>query len=515
MRKIIGRLIKAIGIDIQRVLTIEIFLKKTVLFFLTLAQLLLWKILTKISRKLAGQCNILSGLLALLKKKHITERQFDVMVNTYFGIKNQSNVLLSFRNLYFGSIYKLKSIKKTSLACYKKIVTTLYKYPCWYSYIYIVGRWYAKIISLLPPIQSVKMNAPQRSILIYSKMHFDPDNDYTDRPLAQSSASNLARHLYASLSDTEIYYRDQREALIKDSGADIVLGIVSKSFITYAKDNPNAKKIIFLVNSHPLYRTWVMQKEANLRKKFIPSHEYVSPFTIIRCLYEATDIVLIGNDSIKNTYYEYGCKKRILLINSGVNSDLLTPLPALRPQERVRVLFSASDLGVRKGIFRLISLWDHFSKSIVYTDTELIIVGKVTNFKSEIQDFVKRHPNVHIKGWVDSNTPEYLKILQSSHIILSLSLEEGQVGCVLEAMSTGAIPIITQESGIPIEHKKNGYVINDYPKQESDVIHYIERLCSDKSLLEPLHKASRTYIMENHTWGTFVSEIRKIIYASN
>lgn len=385
--------------------------------------------------------------------------------------------------------------------------------PTWHILIYISAYIYNITLHFLPQSCTARPQSIRKVLIIYSKYHFDPENDSPTRPFAHGSAGNIARNIYSTLKrdGVEVIYRDQHEPLINITDADMVLGILSNSFYNYCRLNIHAQKILFLVNSHPLFRIKELLKEAFVNGTRIPRHEYVSPFLPLRCFKIADKLILIGNDFVKNTFASYGTfGKEISLVQSGVNADLLVPNFALLPHEKIRILFCATSLGLRKGIFRLMSLWEKIGSRADSGRMELVLVGENSFFKNIVDAFIAKHQNVIYKGWVDSTMEEYRKILQSSHIVLGLSLEEGQVGTILEAMSTGAVPIVTSACGIPIEHGREGYIFETY--DEGRLIAHLEMLAQDKELLAKMRQRTRECILQSHTWDGFRKNIVQAIY---
>jgi len=357
------------------------------------------------------------------------------------------------------------------------------------------------------------LDSAKRILLIYSRKHFDPENDRLDKKLAASSAANLARNIYQGLKEKnkEVVYVDQGEYKNDIGKFDLIIGTESKNFYKYAKNNPRAKKNLFLVNSHPLYRLRALLNESERIKKNIPLGEYVPPSIFLRCLKRADRLILIGNQFVKNSYIKYGVQEsKIKLINSGVNTEQLTPRREFYAKDKIKFCFVGSDLGIRKGLFRIIEFWKELNKD-GRQEIELTIMGGTLAFKKEIDKFISEYNNVQCWGWVDSTDIIYKTILQSHQIIINFSIEEGQVGCVLEAMACGCIPIITEESGIPIMNKIDGIIIKAENFQAGRVAQEVARLLKNKTEMEELSIGAREYILANHTWNLFKNNLANIL----
>lgn len=380
----------------------------------------------------------------------------------------------------------------------------------WYRFHYLLGRLHPLLLSQVSKDKDEKREI--KSILIvYSRAHFNPDDDDQTRRLAHTSAANLARNMYYALSeDHNVTYVDQGEPLRKDISPDLIIGILSKSFIAYCKHHPDTKKVLFLVNSHPLFRLKELLRESKELGRRIPFSEYASPHTYIKATKHADTILLIGNESVKQTHVDYGIPaERIHLLNSGVNENLV-PDYSKRPANKIRFSYVASDMGIRKGMFRLIQFWELLNKTVDPNSVELVMSGGSASFGQEIEEFVIRYDNVDFQGWVDSTTQEYIYNYQSSHIGLFPSIEEGQLGVGLESMACGCVPIITEQCGIAIEHKKDGYLLKGADPEM--ILKYTRELIDNPEKLQQMSKNIRKYIIENHRWEQFQRSIKTYLF---
>lgn len=387
----------------------------------------------------------------------------------------------------------------------RKYTRWIQETPLWYRAIYICAYAYYWYLTLFPASSKKENREIKKVIIIYSKNHFNPTEDSARRLLAFNSAANLARNIYTSLNQNgaEVIYRDQKESLVETENVDMIFGILSASFEKYCRKYPDAKKVLFLVNSHPLFRLKTLSKEAQRNNVRLPRSEYISPFGPLRCLRAANNLLLIGNETVRHTFIDFGCfGKEIGLINSGVNTDILVPDSSKLPTDKIRLLFCATDLGIRKGLFRLMSLWKKIAAIPELKKIELIVLGGNVSFKKQANDFLQKYPEINYHGWIDSTSDEYRTILQSAHIILGLSLEEGQVGSILEAMSAGAIPLITPECGIPFSSTTYN--------EDLYISKLKEYVTMTPAQLEEKRRQIRSYILQNHSWEIFCKKIKSV-----
>lgn len=72
-------------------------------------------------------------------------------------------------------------------------------------------------------------------------------------------------------------------------------------------------------------------------------------------------------------------------------------------------------------------------------------------------DFVKAYrkelfetPNIHLRGWIDIDSREFLDLADRSIAHVFTSASEGGAACVIETMHTGLIPIVNYESSVDV-----------------------------------------------------------------
>ncbi len=358
----------------------------------------------------------------------------------------------------------------------------------------------------------------KRVILVHSLQHFDPNNDRPERDFYYSSTASIARNIWKLLEGKERFHIDIKKRPnfnVKKYArtlppVDLIVGLMSEHFIDCCKAHPRARKIILSVNCHPLYRAKVLLDEATNLHKDLPVGEWIKPGIMNRLRFHADAIAQIGNQTITQTFKDQGLTEiSIFPLNLGIMCDVVRPNPQSRPKDVVRFIYPATDMGIRKGFFRLVAAWERLMTLVEADSVELYVVG-FESFPEELNVFTKRHRNVINLGWL-SYTAQ-LPYLQSSHVVIGSSLEEGQVGWVLEAMATGAVPVITRQCGINLRNGIEGFIIND-PTNAEEIVGYMKRLIEEKALREKMSAETLKVIDRAHRWEDFRIEFRKVIEA--
>ena len=105
-----------------------------------------------------------------------------------------------------------------------------------------------------------------------------------------------------------------------------------------------------------------------------------------------------------------------------------------------------------------------------------------------------------VHGWVDSSSDAYLQLLRSYDAVIFPSLEEGQAGSVLDAMSQGLVPLITRETGI--DYSPLGFLQPAMNcKNNHELLHRLINLSSD-ALLRLQQQTLQYYQAQHAGWET-------------
>ncbi len=285
-------------------------------------------------------------------------------------------------------------------------------------------------------------------LLSYSYYHFDPDKSLSEQPVRNTSAGILARAFYEVLTELgEVTYTDgyrYKEHIGKEF--DLFVGIAS-----HFHDILNAciveKSIYVAVNMHPVERNSILRQfinENNLPEGAISEKDIVDPAPYLEAIERADFILCAGNVATLNSYTKHGVPiGKIKIFNYGA---ALTAPKTIRSHKTKRFLYLASEIGLRKG-------FDVLSSAMIQIqgDFHIDIVGAPSNefYRTKIDGLVKKmkgkaayHP------WIDSTRQQYKEILRDSDFLIFPSLEEGQAGTVIDALSQGLIPVVSENSGI-------------------------------------------------------------------
>jgi glycosyltransferase involved in cell wall biosynthesis len=177
---------------------------------------------------------------------------------------------------------------------------------------------------------------------------------------------------------------------------------------------------------------------------------------------------------------------QLALIHNGIQ----IPLLPLKDNHPITFLFMAR-LHHKKGIFQLVCAW---AKMMYQSSARLVIAGPDEGELEKIKPFLKE--NIEYRGGVYDADKEAL--LRASHYYILPSYSEGFPTSVLEAMSFGLIPLISQGCNFP-EVFTNDLGFKVEPNVESIAIQLarIGELPFDQKLSRKNHEFVATHYSED------------------
>jgi glycosyltransferase involved in cell wall biosynthesis len=361
-----------------------------------------------------------------------------------------------------------------------------------------------------PRVSPQSFAAAKNVVFVHSKMHFYPPEDIPTRPNYHSGIANVARHIWKLCEGKQRFFVDIKERNLQNiPKADVVIGLMSENWRKCAAANPQALKILLLVNCHPLFRAKTLLCESKKLHKHIPYQEWIKPSLFLK-LRPYTDLILLtGNAFIKQTYEDNGVTEiPVREFDIGVNTEILVPDPKKRPLNKVRFVYPASHMGIRKGFFRMLDAWKKLNELVSPDKIELIFVGgNEASFKKEFIDFLQAYPNAKNFGWASEE--EQLAYFQSSHAVVAPALEEGQVSAPLEAAACGAVLIVSKECGINLA-PDTGFLIKNHADTH-EIAHYMKLLVDDAQLREQMSEHVATWVHSHFNWREFEERFKKLL----
>lgn len=351
------------------------------------------------------------------------------------------------------------------------------------------------------------MQKSKKALLLYSKNHFDP----TTSEETKTSAGIISRSIYEVLIRTgfSVDYLDTSEFEKINDKYDIFIGHLS-NWSEAAKKSRAKIKILFQPTSHPINRNKQIKKYA--QKWQAPEEEFLPMDSqTIKSFHDADYIFQIGNEyTIKSLIENSVPLKKIIHLHYGIdhlNTDNI-------PKKNINnFLYLVSGIGLRKGFPKIKQIFS----AKPFSEKKLTIIGTVYErenkkyWDKELAEFLQKNENVQYAGFIKSDSNKYKELIDKNSWLIFPTIEEGEPGTAIEAMSRGLVPIMEMEgSGINFNI---GLPKNLSIDEQMDLVKNIELKDWDV-----LSKKSQRYINLFHDhkiWEERLEEIFSLVFSED
>jgi glycosyltransferase involved in cell wall biosynthesis len=217
---------------------------------------------------------------------------------------------------------------------------------------------------------------------------------------------------------------------------------------------------------------------------------------------EEADVLLVNSDYVKDTFLEQGYPaEKISVIHLGIDESFYD-LKKTYQSDKLRLLFTGN-FGFRKGAHIIIKAMEILlQQNIAFS---LDIIGNVSA-EVVIPDWFRNHPDIKLHGHMPQD--QMKKFLASSDVYIFPTFVEGAAQSVKEAMAAGLPVITTVNSGAPVQHRENGYLIKDDAAE--DLADAVIVLSKDEALRSSMGKNAAAIIKKSHTWSNYAKEVKEL-----
>lgn len=291
-----------------------------------------------------------------------------------------------------------------------------------------------------------------RILLAYSRRHFDPIAHGARRSL---SASVLAEAWYTLLSELgEVDYVDALSppCSLPHAHYDLLVSIQG-AVQALCRLAVFDRVILFAVNMPPTVRNELLSC-FHRRNRVCPRRHVWHQLVHLSAMddWECADAVFyVGSPLVADWY-----RRASYVPPYVVGLNYASALPEASAADRrsapdgVQLLYVATEMCMRKGfdIFAELALC---AKDLGPVHINCLGGAGDRIYRAKLRalcDHMGESMTYH--GWVDSASEAYREIIRRCDFILFPSMEEGQAGTVLDAVSQGCIPLISVESGVDI-----------------------------------------------------------------
>jgi glycosyltransferase involved in cell wall biosynthesis len=139
----------------------------------------------------------------------------------------------------------------------------------------------------------------------------------------------------------------------------------------------------------------------------------------------------------------------------------------------------------------------------------LYICGPVKdedNFEKAFYKELYQTPNIHVVGWVDVSSVDFIEITNKCIGLIYPSSSEGQSGSVVNCLHAGLIPLISYESGVDVDDF--GVILGDCSIETiKKAVQMLSSLPAEK--LKVMSRKAWEFARTNHTRERFAEEYQK------
>ena len=171
----------------------------------------------------------------------------------------------------------------------------------------------------------------------------------------------------------------------------------------------------------------------------------------------ADHISYLGNDAFTGASYNFA---ETPMTRIPVSVPFTYPWPETKDFEaaRHRFLWFGSGGLVHKGLDLVLEAFAEMP------ELHLTVCGPVRkerDFESLYQRELYGLPNIETLGWIDTSSPEFLRVANSCGALIYPSCSEGGGSSAITCMHAGLVPILTRETSVDIEHDTTGVLLGD------------------------------------------------------
>ena len=270
--------------------------------------------------------------------------------------------------------------------------------------------------------------------------------------------------------------------------------------------NKNCVKVLFLTTAHPYFhnaacatRLLALQerKHVTLRSRRFMPPEYAIAIEYADCI--------IDRGEFGNSNYRYAHKPFYRIPNAA---PFVYPWPETKDFKacRTRFLWLGSGGMVHKGLDLVLEAF------VQMPDCHLTVCGPVARDKDFEQVYYQElyhSTNIQTYGWIDTSSPEFIKLANSCIGLVYASCSEGSAGSVITCLHAGLIPIVSYESGVDVSDDVGVILHNCSIEEIKESVQEIASLSAEK--LKQMARNAWEYARANHTMEKVEIECRKTV----
>lgn len=309
--------------------------------------------------------------------------------------------------------------------------------------------------------------------------------------------SSYIIHTFKALKLLPYFKRDCRFYSTSDFFTDTIPCAMGKLF------NRKAEWISLIHHIIETYRTRPGKKLTN----FISYYAQRLSLLLIRLF---SDKILLVSPLVREYLIRKKCKKKMTLVNNGVDAAYISKLPPYAESDRKYDAVMLARLAPSKGIFDLPKIWAAVCSQ--RSGARLALIGGGSDeIVSELKKMFSDEgitSNVDILGHLDNES--VYRSLKSAKIFLFTSREEGWGISIAEAMACG-LPVVAFE--LPVYKyvfPVGGVWIPD--RSIPQMSETLQRFLQDDCLRQKYAEQGSAYVLDKYDWAVIAEQEKNELY---
>jgi glycosyltransferase involved in cell wall biosynthesis len=223
------------------------------------------------------------------------------------------------------------------------------------------------------------------------------------------------------------------------------------------------------------------------------------------------DFIIAGSQMVRQSYVDHGYPvNRIFDCSYGIDAEKYSYIQRKIPKARPIKIGIMGVVGFRKGLLRLLKIGS-WARRKGY-NVEIHFAGPISDI--EAHDLLqKTDARYYLHGVLKGSAQ--IQFLENCDLYAIPSYEEGLPFSLLEAMSTGLLAIVSNDTGARevVEHNRSGFILQSFSDDEFDSI--LQPLFSSPERIINMGKYARKRITSEYSYQNYFSRINHALNFMN
>jgi glycosyltransferase involved in cell wall biosynthesis len=335
--------------------------------------------------------------------------------------------------------------------------------------------------------------------------------DFTGNPF--DSIDNILLMIFGRISGSEIAFYakgifEEKGALKKMHGSRYGSLLAGRYNMVWGVGHV---KEFFLAALRPRRTKYCINFQAVLFRNGEGRWQVKTPWFLRKYLFSQADAIFTPSEFSTRSVQRYFPNKKIIGILNGVDISLFNP-----DKKNRKMLAEQYDIHAGQPIIAFVGGLQARKRPDVFIeiarrfpDAHFVAVGR----KMPEHDFIKAAEGLANFQWIPLMSREDIAVLlASSRVFIFPSLDEPSAAVILEAMASGAVPILSNSGGNPefLGDGQSGFLVENNDTEVDGFLDILQKLVSDGDLWKNVSMAARREA-ERHSYDMVAEQYKDAI----